>query len=452
MEGLYPALRDLEVAAICYKAVIDSDIEFDNIEYKKLGIYLAMNLTAEEAMIHPLARVLPTRRSSSGGRPWVTGVRKDADKMWRSKEVEWTRLEKRVAVAEMVRIGVICMMNTHTFLWDGKWFLQKEGGPIGLRGTCAVARIVMLWWDGQLLDILNKNNIRLEEGARYKDDIRLLHKSIKEGRRWDGYGLAYCEEWEEEDKRNGETQTQRTGRILKDVMNSIIYFLNLTIEIEDDFDDRKLPTLDVKIWYQDGRVLHEHYEKEMKSNLVLEQRSALSENTKVSSLSQEVVRILLNCAEELNNASRSLHLENFTTKLSTSGYKLEYIRKVMMNGIKSYERKLAMSNLSEEDERFSPLHLPKTFRAGDRRDRKMLAKSNWFVGRMKGGEEALPIPSQADNIQQDGSCKGRRPPWTRRRPPSSPTPPGATINKSAQNTVIFLPWTAHSHAILVGRT
>ena len=148
-----------------YTQPLESDITFDSIDYRKLGIYLAMNLTAEEAMIHPLARVLPTRRSSSGGRPWVTGVRKDADKMWRSKEVEWTRVEKRVAVAEMVRIGVICMMNTHTFLWDGKWFLQKEGGPIGLRGTCAVARIVMLWWDGQLLDILNNNNFRLEEGA-----------------------------------------------------------------------------------------------------------------------------------------------------------------------------------------------------------------------------------------------------------------------------------------------
>ena len=52
VEGLYPALRDLEVAAICYQAVIESDITFDSIDYRKLGIYLAMNLTAEEAMIH----------------------------------------------------------------------------------------------------------------------------------------------------------------------------------------------------------------------------------------------------------------------------------------------------------------------------------------------------------------------------------------------------------------
>ena len=60
-------------------------------------------------------------------------------------------------------------------------------------------------------------------------------------------------------------------------MNSIIYFLNLTIEIEDDFEEKKLPTLDVKIWYQENKVMHEHFEKEMKPNLVLEQRSALND-------------------------------------------------------------------------------------------------------------------------------------------------------------------------------
>ena len=103
-------------------------------------------------------------------------------------------------------------------------------------------------------------------------------------------------------------------------MNSIIYFLNLTIEIEDDFEEKKLPTLDVKIWYQENKVMHEHFEKEMKTNLVLEQRSALNENTKVSSLSHEVVRLLLNCSEELDNTRRLEHLEKFTTKLSTSGY------------------------------------------------------------------------------------------------------------------------------------
>ena len=37
--------------------------------------------------------------------------------------------------------------------------------------------------------------------------------------------------------------------------NSVQGFLRLTIEIADDFDDRKSPTLDLKIWvHPDGRM------------------------------------------------------------------------------------------------------------------------------------------------------------------------------------------------------
>ena len=71
----------MEVAAICYKAVMMSKISFDNIYYRMLGKYIAMNLSKEEALIHPLRRVLPVRTGSTGGRPWVTGDFKEAKNM-----------------------------------------------------------------------------------------------------------------------------------------------------------------------------------------------------------------------------------------------------------------------------------------------------------------------------------------------------------------------------------
>ena len=73
--------------------------------------------------------------------------------------------------------------------------------------------------------------------------------------------------------------------------------------------------------------------------------------------------------------------------MSTSGYRLEYIRKVMVNGIKCYERKLLVSKMPETDRRFCQLHLPKAFKAGARRYKKMLAKTNWFKG--KKGEDDI---------------------------------------------------------------
>ena len=104
----------------------------------------------------------------------------------------------------------------------------------------------------------------------------------------------------------GETPTKRSSRILQGIMNSILKFLNLTMEIADDFSDMKLPTLDLKIWIQPGGriVLYEHFVKPMKSNLVVQRRSALSENIKVASLTQEVARVLMNCSENLEDARR----------------------------------------------------------------------------------------------------------------------------------------------------
>ena len=171
----------------------------------------------------------------------MTGVMKDAETMWTSQNIEWTSMEKKIGLAEMVRIGVICMMKTHVFQWDGRWFLQKNGGPIGLRATCAVARVIMLWWDGQLLAKMKENNLKIEAGARYMDDVRLFLESIREGWSLMEDGLYFCEEWKREDEENDESPTQRTGGELRKIMNSIIYFLRLTIEIQDDFPDCKLP-------------------------------------------------------------------------------------------------------------------------------------------------------------------------------------------------------------------
>ena len=44
----------MEVAEICYRAIMNSSIMMNNINYHKASIYLAMNMTYEEAKIHPL--------------------------------------------------------------------------------------------------------------------------------------------------------------------------------------------------------------------------------------------------------------------------------------------------------------------------------------------------------------------------------------------------------------
>ena len=97
---------------------------------------------------------------------------------------------------------------------------------------------------------------------------------------------------------------RRTTRVLVAIMDDVYDFLGFTTEIGEDFEDHKLPTLDIKIWIKDGLIEYEFYEKPMGANIVLHAKTALSEQTKLSSLTQEVVRRLLHTSRRLESTRR----------------------------------------------------------------------------------------------------------------------------------------------------
>ena len=78
---------------------------------------------------------------------------------WKFKKVKLTPLEKRMVVATVMKIAVLVLFRTHVYEFGGKFFLQKKGGPIGLRSTCAIARIIMLWWDEKFMALVANNNM-----------------------------------------------------------------------------------------------------------------------------------------------------------------------------------------------------------------------------------------------------------------------------------------------------
>ena len=55
--------------------------------------------------------------------------------------------EKKQILAEVIKFAVLAMFKKHFYSFGGKKYNQKGGGPIGLRGTCAVARIIMQLYD-----------------------------------------------------------------------------------------------------------------------------------------------------------------------------------------------------------------------------------------------------------------------------------------------------------------
>ena len=161
---------------------------------------------------------------------------------WRFPKITLTGLEKKKILATVIRIAVKTMFNTHVYSFDSRYYLQQQGGPIGLRATCAVARLVMVDWDKKWQQKMNENKVTLEDASRYMDDVRAFLFSIREGWRWWEGGLGWCQEWEDEDCMDDKSDLSRTSEILQASMNDVYKFLNFTMEIAEDFADSKLPT------------------------------------------------------------------------------------------------------------------------------------------------------------------------------------------------------------------
>ena len=102
-------------------------------------------------------------------------------------------------------------------------------------------------------------------------------------------------------KQAGETVNQRMARQCQIAMNPINKNLQFTVECEDDYEDKKLPTLDFKIWQEkDGKINHTYYQKEMKSPYLIMARSAAPQAQKIQILSNELTRRLLNINRQEN--------------------------------------------------------------------------------------------------------------------------------------------------------
>ena len=135
---------------------------------------------------------------------------------------------------------------------------------------------------------------------------------------------------------SGESASRRTAKVLVAMMNDVFHFMNFTIELGEDFQDGKLPSLDTEIWVEDGwRVMHGFFEKTMSTNLMVEAGSALSREVKLATLSEEVARRLRNTSLKLDSTQRLEILEKACIKMKTSGHTEEFIRLAVEQGIRA---------------------------------------------------------------------------------------------------------------------
>ena len=259
---------------------------------------------------------------------------------WRFPDVIISEEERREVVATVVSIAVKELFSNHLYTFGNKVYKQTSGGAIGLRATCAIARVTMNKWDELWNRRLKDLNLEQELYTRYMDDGRSLIYPVRPGWRITPEGsLKYCNEWENVDRTT--SPTERTKLVLDGTMKNIMVGIELTMETKEDFCEEWLPTLDISLAISPrNRLKFKHYEKPTCSNLTIQKMSAMEQNTKVGILANETMRRMLNIGGEVGLNVRWEVLDNYAVKLLTSGFSLEHTRRILLSGIRGYEAKV----------------------------------------------------------------------------------------------------------------
>ena len=376
--SLFPNLRKVEAADEAADAVMEGNVDWQNINWQEACRYVALGRPEPWCRQSPIARLLPYRKGTRGCRPGMTGAGPKGATT--GDEIQWkfppsrelTVLEKKMVMAEVVRLTVETAFETHVYSFAGRVYRQSEGGPIGLRSTCALARVVMGRWDQKWKEQLTEVNIQTEDDERYVDDARAFMYPIRPGWRWMRGSLWWRADWEREDLMLSDVEI--TKRAVFGSMQGLTDCLSFTVETQEDFPDGWLPTLDFKIRItKDNIVEYTFFTKPTASDVCLQADTALNQNTLVQSLSNEVARRLDNISNTMSKEERVAVLDDFTRKLGDSGHSIKAVRGFLVNGIKQHIRKKKKCLESGE-----PFHRAAASSAPMRRKKKLTAKSGWF--------------------------------------------------------------------------
>ena len=170
-------------------------------------------------------------------------------------------------------------------------------------------------------------------------------------------------------------KTNRYGDngFLREIADDVDDMLKFTTDVPSKYDDMKMPVLDMKVGLNDqNEVEYVFYEKPMKSKMVIGKASALPNNVKMKTLTQEVFRRMHNTKETILEEHKSTMLTEYMKKLKTSGYTQEERYNILIGGMNTYNK---LKKLEKEGKR--KFYRPPEVTSLERNTKKCI-KNEWF--------------------------------------------------------------------------
>ena len=368
-----------------------------------------MSLNLEENYLRRIRidEYCPKRKNKQGAPPKITGSGINVNKEVRFKA--WIRPLKqpdeniqRVMMRESLKVVLTVIMKNHTYNFNNEIRKQKEGGAIGMDLTGYIANIFMSWWDRELIEKLATLGIKPFLYKRYVDDINMGVEAID-------CNYSYIDK--KITRRNDElnsniTEDKNTFDIIKTIGEEIHESIKLTCYVPSNYDDNKVPILDIKCWIENVNtdtgtsymILHEHYIKDVSSKMVLHRDSAMSINSKRTILTQECLRILLNCNDKIGWNKIADHLTFFMLRMQASGYDHEFRLEILKSALNAHGK------IKETEKDGGKMYRKRSWKRNERRQERKEKRKTWYT---KGGYKsvlfipATPNSELRDRLQQE---------------------------------------------------
>ena len=332
------------------KTIEDDDMDIDNFEGDDTLETVEKKKITEE------------KKKKKNKQEWIQPKRKP------------TLEEERQLFGKALEILLVTCMDNHVYQFDRKIRVQNKVGPIGLKLTGEIFDCIMLDWDKKLLAKLEKFKLVPEIYTRFKDDIEISIEALEKGSTVIEDKIVVDDIKKEVD--TDKTDTKVTMEVIQKIANSINPMVKLTIDTPCNYEDGKLPVLDVKVDVnekEDNRIDFEFVEKPTKDPRVILASSALSHSQKRTIMTQECLRRLRNTKIELGPEVQRKHLNLFMLRLKNSGYSTKFRKEILNSALNAFEKMVA-----DDKAGVKPLYRSKTWNFEDRQRAKLNKKHNWW--------------------------------------------------------------------------
>ena len=339
--------------------------------------------------------------------------------------------QKKLLMGCLIEQLVRIVFSTHYYEWDGALYRQVSGGPIGLRASGVVGRILMDHWVNMIhrkakecqelnaVDPLKYESLDVKALWKYVDDCVSILKKMRLGTRYLNDKLEWRESWEQEDKEQNVTEEANTLKQFASIASSMIKCLNFTHDAPEANENGRMPVLDTEMWLgkepkipgipkdmlqemdaleeKKGSpcrvVLYNFYKKTISNKIPNLESSASPIGQKMATVSQEITRRLKNTSLDLHQDEVENNLKNYMDELIAGGFGEEFRRQALDAATKGF-LKFWCSQCRGEGR----INRPEAASRSLRRWKKLCGKTNWFKIQHK-------EPTEADGINVERTRK-----------------------------------------------